>query len=84
MDHADLEIGALTITTSPTPIVGNVYVQTCGHHLHLRCWNSYITSLRGGVQRYNPDRYYHDIAITRDDLAENEFVTKLGPCPIQP
>lgn len=55
LDNADMDIGALT-TTNPTPIGGNIHVQTCGHHLHLRCWNSYLTSLRG-AQRFNSDRF---------------------------
>lgn len=55
LDNADMDIGALT-TTSSTPIGGNIHVQTCGHHLHLRCWNSYLTSLRG-AQRFNSDRF---------------------------
>lgn len=56
LDNADMDIGALTTTTSPTPVGGNIHVQTCGHHLHLRCWNSYLTSLRG-AQRFNSDRF---------------------------
>lgn len=55
MDKADLEIGALTTTTSAFPIGGNVHVQTCGHHLHLRCWSSYLASLKG-AQRFNSDK----------------------------
>lgn len=56
MDKADFEVGSLTTTTSATPVGGNVHVQTCGHHLHLRCWSSYLASLRG-AQRFNADRY---------------------------
>lgn len=39
---------------------GGVHVQTCGHHLHLGCLKSYLTSLRGGQQRHQNlavDRY---------------------------
>lgn len=57
LDKADSEIGALTTTTSAIPIGGNAHVQTCGHHLHLRCWSSYLASLRG-AQRFNSDRYF--------------------------
>lgn len=56
LDLADLKIGATTTTAGPTINIGNVHVQTCGHHLHLRCWRSYLASLRG-AQRFASDRY---------------------------
>jgi len=63
LDKADFEIGQLTTTTSATPVGVNVHVQTCGHHLHLRCWSSYLASLRG-AQRFNSDRYVIALIIT--------------------
>jgi hypothetical protein len=55
LDKGDLEIGALTTTTSAVPIGGNAHVQTCGHHLHIRCWSLYLSSLRG-TQRFDSDK----------------------------
>ncbi|XP_014216341.1 E3 ubiquitin-protein ligase Ubr3 [Copidosoma floridanum] len=34
---------------------GGVHVQTCGHHLHLDCLRSYLTSLRGSQRQQNLD-----------------------------
>ncbi|XP_025207566.1 uncharacterized protein LOC112603273 isoform X2 [Melanaphis sacchari] len=64
LDKADFEVGSLTTTTSATPIGGNVHVQTCGHHLHLRCWSSYLASLRG-AQRFNADRGEYSCPLCR-------------------
>lgn len=64
LDKADFEVGSLTTTTSATPVGGNVQVQTCGHHLHLRCWSSYLASLRG-AQRFNADRGEYSCPLCR-------------------
>lgn len=38
---------------------GGVHVQTCGHHLHLHCLNSYISALlrsHGRTQLLAPEK----------------------------
>ncbi|KAL1497456.1 hypothetical protein ABEB36_008425 [Hypothenemus hampei] len=48
--HFDAQSWFLSINTGWD---GGVHVQTCGHHLHLDCLNSYLTSLRSQQRQQN-------------------------------
>lgn len=56
LNKAESDIEIITTNAIKNTPIANIHVQTCGHHLHLRCWNSYLSSLRG-AQRFNSDRY---------------------------